>query len=53
MFVPHHLQKQRVRQQELGVHGLGRRGDGHGQKIPAKLLLVHTGADHHRRSAEA
>lgn len=51
--VPHHLQEQRVRQQELGVHGLGRRGDGHGEAVPAELLLVHAGADHHRRPAQA
>lgn len=48
VFVPHNLQEQRFRQQELGVHGLGHRGDRHGQEVLAELLLVHAGADHHR-----
>lgn len=53
MSVPYHLQEQRVRQQKLGVHGLGHRRTGHGQTVPAKLLLVHAGVDHHRRPAQA
>lgn len=51
--LPHHLQEQRVRQQELGVHGLGHRRSGHGQTVLAELLLVHVGADHYRRPAQA
>lgn len=47
VLVPHHLQEQRVWQQKLGVLGLGHRGDGHGQAVPAELLLVYAGPNHH------
>lgn len=49
--VPHHLQEQRVRVEELGLPR--HRVVGRGEAVPAELLLVHAGADHHRRPAAA